>query len=220
MLASLEAARAGERRFLADASHELRTPVTTLLGNVEYAARHGADPEVLEDLQRDARRLARLVDDLLVLERAGAAACPRRARSISTRSCVGVIGAHAGDDGGRWRRAGVDRGRAGRRDARSRARSRTWSRTRSCTAPGGRVTIASPGVERPRAPHRAGRGSRSGSGRPRPAVRAVLARPGASGRPGRGSGCRSSRRSSSVTAGRRASTGRRSRSSCRRSRLD
>jgi two-component system, OmpR family, sensor kinase len=72
MLASLEAARAGERRFLADASHELRTPVTTLLGNVEFAARHGADPEVLEELVRDARRLARLVDDLLVLERAGA----------------------------------------------------------------------------------------------------------------------------------------------------
>jgi signal transduction histidine kinase len=73
MLVSLEAARAGERRFLADASHELRTPVTTLLGNVEYAARHGASAEVLEDLVRDARRLARLVDDLLVLERAGSA---------------------------------------------------------------------------------------------------------------------------------------------------
>jgi two-component system, OmpR family, sensor kinase len=71
MLASLEAARAGERRFLADASHELRTPVTTLLGNVEYAARHGASAEVLEELVRDAERLARLVDDLLVLERAG-----------------------------------------------------------------------------------------------------------------------------------------------------
>ncbi len=72
MLASLEAARAVERRFLADASHELRTPVTTLLGNVEFAARHGADAEVLDELVRDARRLARLVDDLLVLERAGA----------------------------------------------------------------------------------------------------------------------------------------------------
>ncbi|HSC04819.1 MAG TPA: HAMP domain-containing sensor histidine kinase [Solirubrobacteraceae bacterium] len=71
MLASLEAARAGERRFLADASHELRTPVTTLLGNVEFAARHGASAEVLEELVRDAQRLARLVDDLLVLERAG-----------------------------------------------------------------------------------------------------------------------------------------------------
>jgi signal transduction histidine kinase len=71
MLASLEEARASERRLLADASHELRTPVTALLGNVEYAARHGADPEVLADLRHDARRLARLVDSLLALERAG-----------------------------------------------------------------------------------------------------------------------------------------------------
>jgi signal transduction histidine kinase len=70
MLASLQAAQAVERRFLADASHELRTPVTALLGNVEFAARHGADPEVVADLQRDAARLARLVDDLLALERA------------------------------------------------------------------------------------------------------------------------------------------------------
>ena len=74
MLASLERSRAGERRFLADASHELRTPVTTLLGNVEFAVRHGADAEVLADLERDAARLARLVDDLLVLEREGVAA--------------------------------------------------------------------------------------------------------------------------------------------------
>ncbi len=73
MLASLEQAQAGERRFLADASHELRTPVTTLLGNVEFAARHGADEELLSELRADASRLARLVDDLLVLERAGAA---------------------------------------------------------------------------------------------------------------------------------------------------
>jgi two-component system OmpR family sensor kinase len=72
MLASLEQARTAERRFLADASHELRTPVTSLLGNVEYAARHGADEEVLAELRHDAQRLARLVDSLLVLERAGA----------------------------------------------------------------------------------------------------------------------------------------------------
>jgi signal transduction histidine kinase len=71
MLAGLERSREGERRFLADASHELRTPVTTLRGNVEYAVRHGADPEILAELERDATRLARLVDDLLVLERAG-----------------------------------------------------------------------------------------------------------------------------------------------------
>ena len=70
MLASLEEARESERRLLADASHELRTPVTALLGNVEYAARHGADEEVLADLRHDARRLAHLVDSLLALERA------------------------------------------------------------------------------------------------------------------------------------------------------
>jgi signal transduction histidine kinase len=73
MLASLEQARTSERRFLADASHELRTPVTALLGNVEYAVRHGADPEVLADLRADAMRLAHLVDALLALEREGAA---------------------------------------------------------------------------------------------------------------------------------------------------
>jgi signal transduction histidine kinase len=71
MLAALEVAQRSERRFLADASHELRTPVTALRGNVDYVARHGADPDTIADLQEDAERLARLVDDLLVLERQG-----------------------------------------------------------------------------------------------------------------------------------------------------
>lgn len=100
MLASLEQARAGERRFLADASHELRTPVTALLGNVDYAVRHGADAEVLADLRHDAARLARLVDSLLVLERAGADSADRRepvaldelARSMATeRVMLGAV---------------------------------------------------------------------------------------------------------------------------------
>ncbi len=69
MLDALDHARATERRFLADASHELRTPVTALVGNVAYLARHGADDGVLADLQADAARLARLIDDLLTLER-------------------------------------------------------------------------------------------------------------------------------------------------------
>jgi signal transduction histidine kinase len=73
MLAALERAREAERRFLADASHELRTPASAILGNAEYLATHGASAEALADLRADAARLARLVDDLLVLERAEAA---------------------------------------------------------------------------------------------------------------------------------------------------
>ena len=69
MLASLERARERERMFLADASHELRTPLTALRGNVDYISRHGANASVIADLERDAERLARLADDLLVLSR-------------------------------------------------------------------------------------------------------------------------------------------------------
>ena len=78
MLDSLAASRDRERRFLADASHELRTPLTSLRGNVEYVARHGAGPEVIADLEEDAERLGRLVDDLLALERESAAERPLR----------------------------------------------------------------------------------------------------------------------------------------------
>jgi two-component system OmpR family sensor kinase len=73
MLASLERARESERRFVADASHELRTPLTALRGNAAYIAQHGANADVLADLENDAQRLARLLDDLLALAREDAA---------------------------------------------------------------------------------------------------------------------------------------------------
>jgi two-component system OmpR family sensor kinase len=76
MLGALAQARERERRFVADASHELRTPLTALRGNAEHIARHGADPEALADLAGGAERLARLIDDLLVLAREDAAARP------------------------------------------------------------------------------------------------------------------------------------------------
>jgi two-component system OmpR family sensor kinase len=76
MLAALEHAREGERRFIADASHELRNPLAALRGNAEYLARHGTDREALADLQADAERLSRLVDELLRLAREDAADVP------------------------------------------------------------------------------------------------------------------------------------------------
>lgn len=73
MLASLERASEAERRFVADASHELRTPLTALRGNAAYIAQHGANREVLSDIEEDAKRLSRLLDDLLALAREDAA---------------------------------------------------------------------------------------------------------------------------------------------------
>jgi signal transduction histidine kinase len=76
MLGALERSRDAERRFLADASHELRTPLTALVGNISYLARHGTSPELVEELEHDARRLARLADDLLALSREESAPPP------------------------------------------------------------------------------------------------------------------------------------------------
>jgi signal transduction histidine kinase len=74
MLASLERAREAERRFIGDASHELRTPMTALRGNAAYLARHGAEPGAIADIERDVARLSVLLDDLLALAREDAAA--------------------------------------------------------------------------------------------------------------------------------------------------
>jgi len=68
------ASEARLRRFVADASHELRTPVTTIRGYAELY-RHGGLTE-LDDLDQAMRRteqesvrMASLVDDLLLLAR-------------------------------------------------------------------------------------------------------------------------------------------------------
>ncbi len=101
MLASLQRAQATERRFLADAAHELRTPITALLGNAEYLARHGADAEALADLQGDAARIARLVEDLLTLEREAAAGAEMR--ELELDELVRRVVRELGGDGGRVR---------------------------------------------------------------------------------------------------------------------
>lgn len=62
------------RRFVGDASHELRTPVTTIRGYAElYRAGGLADPEELGQAMRrteqEAIRMGSLVDDMLLLAR-------------------------------------------------------------------------------------------------------------------------------------------------------
>jgi two-component system, OmpR family, sensor kinase len=74
--AAIEEARASEaatRRFLADASHELRTPVAALQASVETLLREQPERPERDRLEgavaRDSERLGRLVNDLLGLAR-------------------------------------------------------------------------------------------------------------------------------------------------------
>ncbi|UAJ09531.1 ATP-binding protein [Glacieibacterium megasporae] len=60
--------------FIANASHELRTPVTTLLGFIETLQGPAAEDEparrrFLDIMGREAARMSRLIDDLLSLSR-------------------------------------------------------------------------------------------------------------------------------------------------------
>ena len=72
MLARLEQGQERQRRFVSDASHELRSPVTTIRQQAEIALAHpnGTSLEELAEvvLEEDVR-LQRLVEDLLLLAR-------------------------------------------------------------------------------------------------------------------------------------------------------
>jgi len=76
LLARLDQSFESMRRFVADASHELRTPIAIIRGEADVALSHERPPEEyrvsLAIVLEEARRLSRLVDDLLNLARADA----------------------------------------------------------------------------------------------------------------------------------------------------
>jgi heavy metal sensor kinase len=73
MLARLEAALQREREFVADAGHELRTPLALLRTELELALRHESSPAELREAIRmsseEVDRLAQLAEDLLLIAR-------------------------------------------------------------------------------------------------------------------------------------------------------
>ena len=71
------------RQFLADASHELRTPVASIRGYAELfrmgATRDRADTELaMRRIEEESKRMGVLVEDLLTLARLDATPAPRR----------------------------------------------------------------------------------------------------------------------------------------------
>jgi len=75
LLDRLDGALGQQRRFLADAAHELRTPLARMLGEAEarLASAPGTDDRIsLERIQGDLRSASSLVDELMQLARADA----------------------------------------------------------------------------------------------------------------------------------------------------
>lgn len=73
MLARLEAGQARQRRFVADASHELRSPVASMRQHAEVAQAHPErvpDEPLADIVLAESTRLQHLIDDLLLLARA------------------------------------------------------------------------------------------------------------------------------------------------------
>ena len=89
MLSRLDEAFQQVKRFSADASHELQTPLTALRGELEVALRSQRTPEeyqaTLKSALEEIERIARLVEGLLLLARAesGALRMDRRPVDLS-----------------------------------------------------------------------------------------------------------------------------------------
>jgi heavy metal sensor kinase len=83
MLARIESSFKRTTQFTADASHELRTPVTVIRSTAEIALRRPRDEKAyrlaLEEILQESERTSRLIDDLLTLARLDSAQPPKLA---------------------------------------------------------------------------------------------------------------------------------------------
>jgi heavy metal sensor kinase len=95
MIARLEASFEGMKRFTADASHELRSPLATMRGTIDVVLDRPREPEeyrqALQSVGEDVDRLRYVVDDLLVLARADAGRLPLQRAPLQLRPVVADV---------------------------------------------------------------------------------------------------------------------------------
>lgn len=94
MLTRLELSARRQDRFVADAAHELRTPLATLRLRLETALARGnpqADEELLPDLLTETLRLSSLVEQLLLLARSDAGRLTTHASPVDLDDVVSDV---------------------------------------------------------------------------------------------------------------------------------
>jgi two-component system OmpR family sensor kinase len=95
MLGRLDTAFQGQRRFTADASHELRGPLNVLRGELEVALKRPRTEagyrEVLMRCRDEVLRLVRLANDLLLLARADAGSPGERAEMLDLHEIAHAV---------------------------------------------------------------------------------------------------------------------------------
>ncbi len=81
-----------QQRFVADVSHEMRTPLTVIRGNVDLLrAMRCADRESLDAISSEADRMTRLVSDLLLLSQADAGMLPMHCEPVDLAPLVTAV---------------------------------------------------------------------------------------------------------------------------------
>ena len=149
LLGRLAAALNGQRQFMADASHELRTPVSIVrtATQVTLARDSRSEDEYREALTivgEQAARLSRLVDDMFLLSRAEAQGVPLRREFLHFDDVVADSARGGSSPGGSATRDG---------DGRRRRRARPSRRRCAAAADGGQSARQR---DPPRVPRRRG----------------------------------------------------------------
>lgn len=109
MFQRLERSFSTLRRFTADASHELKTPLTVLRSGIERSITHLDVPrdvmEILEEMLFEVNRMSEMVDSLLTLARADEGRAPLHLDEVDLRDVLtevdetaSILGEQAGVD--------------------------------------------------------------------------------------------------------------------------
>jgi signal transduction histidine kinase len=91
MLARLAKASKQQRAFVADAAHELRSPLASMRTQLEVAGRLGEGGTLPRDLLAEVDRLTALVEDLLVLARSGEDAPTHVRNEVDVAALLGEV---------------------------------------------------------------------------------------------------------------------------------